>query len=332
MDGEISDSLPTLSVMYPVVFSDLRATFKRASERKIHQCSMDLCLIALCVRYGKLIYDSHRVVWIEQGRYHLWVDRTGYLFDAFVPSVSHTTTPAQTFAGLLIKLREIARPRRAPLAIGSHKGKPGIEVGLALTKFLQKLPAFNNVVLVQEPQSAQLFFVNAALLRERCSLRDPEKAQQPPGCATDPWMPAPPARVLAALAELCRDSLLARTFPPTANVVLSLSPTLEITDIVPLAAYLLEYPVAYVPCSEGQTSFLAGAALDVYECTFQAAEAHILLKFSCPSGIGELHPELSAGRLAESLRHRFGLRLRAAGLPDNLIVQHHTKTYDRVSL
>lgn len=108
MDGEISDSLPTLSVMYPVVFSDLRATFKRASERKIHQCSMDLCLIALCVRYGKLIYDSHRVVWIEQGRYHLWVDRTGYLFDAFVPSVSHTTTPAQTFAGLLIKLREVS--------------------------------------------------------------------------------------------------------------------------------------------------------------------------------------------------------------------------------
>lgn len=145
-------------------------------------------------------------------------------------------------------------------------------------------------------------------------------------------MPAPPARVLAALSELCRDSLLARTFPPTANVVLSLSPTLEITDIVPLAAYLLEYPVAYVPCSEEQTSFLAGAALDVYECTFQAAEAHILLKFSCPSGIGELHPELSAGRLVESLRHRFGLRLRAAGLPDNLIVQHHMKTYDRVSL
>lgn len=241
-------------------------------------------------------------------------------------------------------MREIARPRRAPLAFGSHKGKPGIEVGLTLTKVLQKLPAFNTVVLVQEPQSAQLFFVNTTLLRERCSLRDSERAQQPPGCATDPWvrfvrlredpvlMPAPPARVLAALSELCRDSLLARTFPPTANVVLSLSPTLEITDIVPLAAYLLEYPVAYVPCSEEQTSFLAGAALDVYECTFQAAEAHIVLKFSCPSGIGELHPELSAGRLVESLRHRFGLRLRAAGLPDNLIVQHHMKTYDRVSL
>lgn len=108
MDDEISDSPPTFSVMYAVVFSDLRAAFKRASERKIHQCSMDLCLIALSVRYGKFTYDSFWIVWIEEGRYHLWVDRTGYLFDAFVPSVSHTTTPAQSFAGVLIKLREVS--------------------------------------------------------------------------------------------------------------------------------------------------------------------------------------------------------------------------------
>lgn len=141
---------------------------------------------------------------------------------------------------------------------------------------------------------------------------------------------------------LCRDSQLEHTIPPP--VASSLQPSLDLTDIVPLAAFLLEYPVAYVPASADQTSFLEGVPLDVYQCTFVSRPAgsqcpdstnveHSLLKFSCPSIVGSVEAELSPPRLVERLKSRFGARLEGeAGLAGSIIVRHHVETHARVSL
>ncbi|KAM6494315.1 hypothetical protein JOM56_010676, partial [Amanita muscaria] len=56
---------------------------------------------------------------------------------------------------------------------------------------------------------------------------------------------------------------------------------------VPIAAVLIEYPLAYVPDTT-LTSFLHQIPLDVYECTVRiGSHTHILLKFSCPAVLGE---------------------------------------------
>lgn len=116
---------------------------------------------------------------------------------------------------------------------------------------------------------------------------------------------------------------------------------------VPLAAVLLEYPIAYVPAHADQTVFLAGVELDVYDCVLSFSQApdgrdtggdhngpyeHRLLKFSCPSRLAEEAPNLLPTRLIESMLARFEPRLDAAGCQCSLAVRHATETHDRVSL
>jgi len=222
-----------------------------------------------------------------------------------------------------------------------------------LTALRESDPAFNSVILVQEPISDQLFFLNVGLLCARCPLRDYGQGLQYPQNSRDQWtnfvelhdnpalMSSPPERLSVVLSELCRDTKLEHMFPPP--VALSLSPSLDITLAVPLAAFLLDYPVAYVPISADQSDFLAGISLDVYRCTFAlkaeatqssdlAGREHTLLKFSCPSAIGHAHGELSSQALVETMRNRFGRRLAEAGFPDSIVVEHHTETHARVSL
>ena len=114
--------------------------------------------------------------------------------------------------------------------------------------------------------------------------------------------------------------------------------TVELDDIlsteilVPLAAVLLEYPIAYVPNS-GQKEFLAGVPLDVYTCRVQNYE-HVdlgtLLKFSCPCATGEDIPALTPAALVESMRSKFQPRLDGLGL--FVRVDHRVETLDRVAL
>ncbi|KAH7923838.1 hypothetical protein BV22DRAFT_1014611 [Leucogyrophana mollusca] len=104
--------------------------------------------------------------------------------------------------------------------------------------------------------------------------------------------------------------------------------------LVPLAAYLIEYPVASVPSSTEQTSFLSGQLLHVYEATIQdpssLSSSHTLLKFSCPVVVTHESLQLSTTQVVERLQSRFSSRLENLGMVLN--VHYHTVTLDRVAL
>jgi hypothetical protein len=107
--------------------------------------------------------------------------------------------------------------------------------------------------------------------------------------------------------------------------------------MVPIAAILLEYPVAYVPTSGDQTVFLSRELLDIYECLLMHAEfeplnGHTLLKFSCPSAIGIEHTELSPNKLVERMKARFIPRLLVADDRMTLDIHVLTEKFDRVAL
>ncbi|EGO23800.1 hypothetical protein SERLADRAFT_392261, partial [Serpula lacrymans var. lacrymans S7.9] len=60
--------------------------------------------------------------------------------------------------------------------------------------------------------------------------------------------------------------------------------------LVCLAGLLIDYPIAYVPRSQDQTSFLSNIPLDIYEVILEVDEnvsrsekQHTVLKFTCPS-------------------------------------------------
>jgi len=109
--------------------------------------------------------------------------------------------------------------------------------------------------------------------------------------------------------------------------------------MVPVAAILLEYPVAYVPTSGpgDQTAFLSRELLDVYECLLMNSEIgtlnrHTLLKFSCPKVIGTEHTELSPHRLIERMKERFIPRLQIVDRRFTLEIQVSAEKFDRVAL
>jgi hypothetical protein len=112
--------------------------------------------------------------------------------------------------------------------------------------------------------------------------------------------------------------------------------------LVPLAATLIGYPVAYVPVSAVQTSFLARQPLDVYEVvvlpetphtrdsSVQTFRQHTLLKFSCPCSLAEKGHELSPGHITNHLQFQFLERLSSIGL--SLSVHHQVEILERVAL
>lgn len=103
---------------------------------------------------------------------------------------------------------------------------------------------------------------------------------------------------------------------------------------VPIAAVLIEYPVAFVP-DLNITSFLNHIPLDVYECTVKFnLKSHPLLKFSCPVELGMKHPDvLSQDHLLVYMRSLFGSKERLGRWEEvDLQVNHRTETHDRVAL
>jgi hypothetical protein len=135
--------------------------------------------------------------------------------------------------------------------------------------------------------------------------------------------PGPPSE-LSALLHTLSDQLV------TDGPSISLS-NISMVVAIPLAAVLLEYPVAYVPIPEHATAFLAGVPLKVYECTLTwksrgGGQSHCrLLQFSCPVA---LHHVLSESALVE----RFEPRLRRFVPCPTLEIQHKIQTLDRVAL
>jgi len=155
---------------------------------------------------------------------------------------------------------------------------------------------------------------------------------------------APPPDLLTLLRSIPLPSL---TSPPT--LVISSTPPPTQISTIPLAALLLEYPIAYVPTSPDQTLFLSHVPLDVYEFVLvfvhpcgdgrsagdsrsdQGWNRHTLLKFSCPRG---LDPPIEKGKLVGNLESHFQVRLQEAGLNGIVLlgVDHHAQTFDRVAL
>ncbi|OAX42833.1 hypothetical protein K503DRAFT_272815 [Rhizopogon vinicolor AM-OR11-026] len=111
--------------------------------------------------------------------------------------------------------------------------------------------------------------------------------------------------------------------------------------LVPLAATLISYPVAYVPISAVQTSFLGGQPLDVYEANIILSETprtsslqnfrqHTLLKFSCPCSLAEKNHKLSPDRITHRLQSQFQGCLSSIGL--SFSVHHQIEILERVAL
>ena len=103
--------------------------------------------------------------------------------------------------------------------------------------------------------------------------------------------------------------------------------------LVPLAAFLLEYPVGYVPLDANQTTFLSNIPLDVYECILKdPGEEHTLLKFSCPQCVSQSVARLAPEEVRRRLVGRFQPRLEAADYPGRLEVRCTQETLPRVGL
>lgn len=110
--------------------------------------------------------------------------------------------------------------------------------------------------------------------------------------------------------------------------------------LIPLAGILLDYPVAYVPMSAQQNTFLPGEPLDVYEVAFKSLSADfssssgtselVFIKFSCPRRVADKDSTLSPACLLRLLEHKFRPRLENIGA--SVSVGHYTETLDRVAL
>lgn len=104
---------------------------------------------------------------------------------------------------------------------------------------------------------------------------------------------------------------------------------------------LLDYPIAYVPASEDQTSFLSGTPLVVYRCHISGRsregeddnKQHVLLQFSCPASLASSSDDLvSIERIVSHLEHTFQLRVAQILSENKLHVKYEHVTLDRVAL
>ncbi|TFK61386.1 hypothetical protein BDN72DRAFT_849722 [Pluteus cervinus] len=106
---------------------------------------------------------------------------------------------------------------------------------------------------------------------------------------------------------------------------------------VPLAAVLLEYPVAYVPDS-GQGNFLCNTPLDVYECCVGFAEpkdqleSYRLFQFSCPSLASKSLSSLLPLHVQTALHRRFQPRLDKLSPGITCRIVRTTTVMDRLAL
>lgn len=121
------------------------------------------------------------------------------------------------------------------------------------------------------------------------------------------------------------------------QIPLSVTLPVDLTPAVtvPLAAVLLEYPVAYVPPPDLLQSFLSNIPLDVYEYTLVTDndQGHLLLKFSCPSILAEAYPDcLGSSHIIAYLTRNFEERLKRSIPRATLRIAHSCETKDRLAL
>jgi hypothetical protein len=107
---------------------------------------------------------------------------------------------------------------------------------------------------------------------------------------------------------------------------------------IPLAAILLDYPVAYVPGGD-QVSFLSGVPLVLYRCWVHGyppsnrERNHLLLQFSCPLSLADVSSApTSIEWIVSHLKVMFEPRL-LQSLPESTFqVGYEYVTLDRVAL
>jgi hypothetical protein len=110
--------------------------------------------------------------------------------------------------------------------------------------------------------------------------------------------------------------------------------------LIPFTGFILDYPVAYVPTTAQQTTFLGGVPLDVYECAVTSVltegdhrpRRHSLMKFSCPQNLRLVESWLSPEMMMRKLEVLF--RTERVMKKHDLVldVAHHKETHDRVAL
>ncbi|KAG2153097.1 uncharacterized protein EDB93DRAFT_242621 [Suillus bovinus] len=202
-----------------------------------------------------------------------------------------------------------------------------------------KSATFAGIVHWYDPSSLQSFIVNSRILRVFVQTMLEDNAAVVAYVLLDTFptlLNSTPTTVLDVICAMNEDMLESQ-----ANVSFSFVGGLTQDNLVPLAATLIGYPVAYVPISADQTSFLNGQPLDVYEamvvptasCTSSlqsSNQLHTLLKFSCPCLLAKTNLELSTERVTKRLQSQFQQSLSAIGL--SLLVHHHVEVMDRVAL
>ncbi|KDQ62316.1 hypothetical protein JAAARDRAFT_203477 [Jaapia argillacea MUCL 33604] len=222
-----------------------------------------------------------------------------------------------------------------------------LEVFPSLVQALFKASdSFKDLRHLYDPQSDQSFFVNISLLRERFQTlcNDPLSLDMDDQRVEFVALTDPPTLVSSPLPHLASTMKGVLQLPDimTSHSLSQrgqdLSP-LDFTLTIPLAAIVLEYPIAYVPMhTPHPTPFLSGVPLDVYEVTLSLSSGvrHVMMKFSCPASVGMDYPErLSSDRLKERLRERFRARLEAmvgGGNGGDVEIGHRVEVLDRVAL
>ncbi|KAG6820715.1 hypothetical protein H0H93_012768 [Arthromyces matolae] len=191
---------------------------------------------------------------------------------------------------------------------------------------------FSHVVHVYEPTSEQSFFLNIPISVERLGIWTDctSFVSLAPDPSTLSLMHKPPFSTTLALESLLED-LIVQVPPPPSIPIKSCS---LLKTAVPLAAILLEYPVAYTP-ETLESPFLCNVPLDVYECvvSFGETTTHTLLKFSCPSELANQHPDaLGQPYIKRLLKERYLARIHRFKSEITFQIVHTTEQLDRVAL
>ncbi|KAN0087636.1 hypothetical protein V8E55_006257 [Tylopilus felleus] len=208
-------------------------------------------------------------------------------------------------------------------------------LGSLLMALRKKSAVFKDVVCWHHVPTSQSFVVHVPHLQAKITaLLDGVEACVFIRLAERPSVSRDPP---GALQDALGGMRFAMTESPD-TLVLSLSELFTEEVLIPLAAVVIDYPVAYFPAFPAQTSFLEGEPLDVYTVSFEwTSEStsslvgeHVLLKFSCPQILASSHAELSPRTVIRNLHVKFAAVLERIGA--SISVTHRTETLERVAL
>ncbi|KAF9046596.1 hypothetical protein BJ165DRAFT_1178222 [Panaeolus papilionaceus] len=236
--------------------------------------------------------------------------RTGYLLDIFI-----LEKPFETFDKILLALRSSS----------------------------QTTDYFSEVIHLHEPVSQQSFFLNTRLTAASLSrtLLGADhgsddiafiKLSEPPEIMDGP--PDTVLQVCTTLSQQLSDLPLSTSFSLPENTPATVS--------VPVAAILLDYPVAYVPNSTDGGP-LSNVSLNFYEAILTWSSEvtptkhnkrditqHSVMKFSCPSSLSEVD-HLSPRAITNRLQIMFQERSTANGVDGSIEIIHSTATVPQLS-